>query len=156
MTNEMFDSMSAHGINRDELLLREAVKEAGERCGTTAAMTIYVIKKLQRLEQSRLAKAKEEARRPPETAGRHFKRPDGQVINTHTGDLTLIARHQAEHFFLSLPFAFQFNLIDQISSEVFPSHVRYGDHPVRINIDSSDLPDDSWNRLMLNKGEENE
>lgn len=135
-------------MNRDELLLIESVREACERCGTTAGRTVYAIKKLQRLEQARLAKAKDDAQKPAETAGRSFKTPDGQRIQTRErGDVSLLARHQAEHFFLQLPFAYQYALVDRLACDFDADHVRYAEAPVRLNLDVQDLSDEAWEEL---------
>lgn len=141
MTNEIEKTQQ----NRDEMLLADVVREACQRCSTTGARTVYTIKKLQRTEQSRIAKAKEDAARSSEPEGPHFKRPDGVALTGRKpGDLTLLARHQAEHFFLHMPFPYQYALVDRLACDFDPNHIRHSEAPVRLILDVQDLSDEAF------------
>ena len=87
--------MNISKLNHDERLFFSAVLESMRTCESLSARAVYVRKKLERVQQSRLAKAKESA---------------GDPKNFRTLD-----RHRAEHYALSLPWdVFEEDVADAI------------------------------------------
>lgn len=84
MKNDIDLVQTAEQMNRDERLLVLAVLEASRVCHTLAAQTVFVLKKMQRVQASRLAKVKQES--------------------APAAQLGMLEKHRAEHYATALPY----------------------------------------------------